>query len=99
MIKVDPNLCKGCDLCIETCPEHVYDKSSKLNKKGVYLPCPKREKDCTKCHLCELMCPDQAISVTEDEEDDQVDNINDDEKSDQTDNATDEKTLKETTDV
>jgi 2-oxoglutarate ferredoxin oxidoreductase subunit delta len=66
MIKINSELCKGCDLCIESCPKNVYIKSSKENKKGVYLPCPKNEKDCNKCHLCELMCPDQAIIVEED---------------------------------
>lgn len=65
MIKVDSSLCKGCDLCIEICPQNVYEKSSKLNKAGVYLPCPVREKECTKCHLCELVCPDQVINVDE----------------------------------
>ncbi|MDR0900852.1 MAG: ferredoxin family protein [Methanobrevibacter sp.] len=77
MIKVDPNLCKGCDLCIEVCPQKVYENSSKLNKKGVYLPCPKREKDCTKCHLCELICPDQAITVEDDKMGNEGDESND----------------------
>ena len=63
MIKVDSNLCKGCNICIENCPQNVYEKSSKMNKKGVYLPYPKNEKKCKKCHLCELLCPDQAITV------------------------------------
>ncbi|MBZ9571176.1 ferredoxin family protein [Methanobrevibacter sp. TMH8] len=63
MIKIDSELCKGCDICIASCPKHVYVKSSKENKKGVYLPCPENEEECTKCHLCELLCPDQAITV------------------------------------
>lgn len=65
MIIVDPDLCKGCDICIEACPRNVYAKSVELNKKGVYLPYTEDEKECRKCHLCELLCPDQAITVEE----------------------------------
>ena len=68
MIKVYPNLCKGCDLCIESCPKKVYTKSKMANTKGVRIPIPENEDECIKCHLCELMCPDQAIYV-EDEDD------------------------------
>lgn len=69
MIKIDSELCKGCDICIESCPKHVYVKSSKENKKGVYLPFPENEEECNKCHLCELLCPDQAITVYNTEND------------------------------
>ena len=51
MIIIDSKLCKGCDICIATCP------------KNVYLPFPEHEEGCTKCGLCELSCPDQAIYV------------------------------------
>jgi len=73
MIKIDEELCKGCDICIEFCPKHVYVKSYKENKKSVYLPFPENESECKKCHLCELMCPDQAIAIGD--EDISVDNI------------------------
>lgn len=77
MIKIKSDLCKGCDICIESCPKHVYTKSSKENKKGVYLPCPLNEGDCNNCHLCELMCPDQTITVEDNE------NENNSKKSDE----------------
>ncbi|RBQ23881.1 hypothetical protein ALNOE001_06390 [Candidatus Methanobinarius endosymbioticus] len=67
MIKIKSDLCKGCDICIESCSKNVYTKSSKENKKGVYLPCPDNQENCNNCHLCELMCPDQAITVEKDE--------------------------------
>ena len=63
MNKVDSELCKGCDICVEFCPKEVYIKSSEQNKKGVYLPFSENEENCNKCHLCELMCPDQAITI------------------------------------
>ena len=63
MILVDSNLCKGCDICIITCPKNVFAKSEKVNKKNVYVPYAADEEACTKCGLCELSCPDQAIYV------------------------------------
>lgn len=79
MIKIKSDLCKGCDICIESCPKHVYTRSSKENKKGVYLPCPVNEGDCNICQLCELICPDQAITVEDikDIKDNQSSNGND----------------------
>lgn len=68
MIKVDKELCKGCNICTEFCPFKVYEQSKKPNKKGVRLPTPEHEERCTKCGLCALMCPDQAIRVEEKEE-------------------------------
>jgi len=68
MIKVDKELCKGCNICTEFCPFKVYEQSKKPNKKGVRLPTPKHEEMCTKCNLCALMCPDQAIRVKDEKE-------------------------------
>ncbi|AEF96925.1 4Fe-4S dicluster domain-containing protein [Methanotorris igneus] len=63
MISINENFCKGCDICIEVCPKKVFEKSKKLNKKGIYPPIPVNEDKCVKCMLCVLQCPDQAISV------------------------------------
>jgi 2-oxoglutarate ferredoxin oxidoreductase subunit delta len=68
MITIDKNLCKGCNICTEFCPQKVYEKSKTLNKKGVYLPVPQNEEKCKKCNLCCLLCPDQAIKVDENNE-------------------------------
>ncbi|MDP3066048.1 MAG: ferredoxin family protein [Methanobacteriaceae archaeon] len=69
MITLDKNLCKGCNICTEFCHQHVYEESLTLDKKGVYVPNPKNVERCTKCQICSLMCPDQAIEVEEDDED------------------------------
>lgn len=68
MIKLDPNLCKGCNICMEFCPKQVYEQSKTLDRKGVHIPIPKNQDKCSKCDLCALMCPDQAIKVEEDDE-------------------------------
>ena len=69
MITVNEKFCKGCNLCTEFCPLNVYEKSKKLNKKGIHVPVPINQEKCTKCGLCILICPDQAIKVDENNED------------------------------
>ena len=67
-ITVDKELCKGCHLCIEVCPNHTIEVSKSLNKKG-YLPAQfkenseKGEKGCTGCAQCATVCPEVAIEV------------------------------------
>lgn len=68
MITIDEKFCKGCYLCIEFCPLNVYEKSKKLNKKGIKIPVPVNWEKCTQCGLCTLICPDQAIKVDEKDE-------------------------------
>ena len=63
MILVNEDLCKGCHLCLFMCYKKVYAISSEANKKGVLLPYVKFEDRCTSCGVCELICPDQAITV------------------------------------
>lgn len=63
MIKIDPNLCKGCQICVDACYKHVYEVLKEANTKGVFLPYPAHEDKCTDCGECELLCPDQAIVI------------------------------------
>jgi 2-oxoglutarate ferredoxin oxidoreductase subunit delta len=56
-VALDLDLCKVCGICIDLCPESVFDR----DKLG--YPVIAREEDCTSCLLCELHCPDFAIEV------------------------------------
>ncbi len=57
-----PAWCKRCGLCVAFCPKGVLE----AGPDG--LPAAVRPEDCVLCHLCELRCPDFALSVTGDEE-------------------------------
>lgn len=53
------NWCKSCGICIALCPKKVYDK----NETGG--PVVARPDDCIGCRICEVHCPDFAMSITE----------------------------------
>ncbi|WP_455645258.1 4Fe-4S dicluster domain-containing protein [Methanosphaera sp.] len=66
MLYLNEELCKGCYICVDICPCDVYTPSEELNYKGVCIPIPDNTK-CVKCQLCTLMCPDQAITIEDDD--------------------------------
>lgn len=63
-ISVRREWCKSCGICIEFCPKDVlvFDDQEK--------PIPENIHACIKCGLCELRCPDFAITVEGAEEKD-----------------------------
>ena len=60
---VDTRLCKGCCICKKFCQRGVLGVSDKLNERGVYPVFVEHPETCTGCKLCEVYCPDFAISV------------------------------------
>ena len=72
MIKVNEDWCKGCSICIERCPKNALEESDKLNKRGVRPPRLKKINECNYCRLCELLCPDLAITVIPEETKEEV---------------------------
>lgn len=56
VISVRIDWCKGCEICVAFCPKNVLEME--MGKVKVARP-----EDCNKCMLCELRCPDFAISV------------------------------------
>jgi 2-oxoglutarate ferredoxin oxidoreductase subunit delta len=62
-IEVDERLCKGCELCVSDCPQHVLALDLEhLTPKG-YHPAHLFTEGCTGCAVCALVCPEAAISV------------------------------------
>ena len=53
--------CKGCDFCIEFCPNGVLVESKEFNRKGYHPPEIRDEMECNNCGICEVICPEFAI--------------------------------------
>ena len=64
-VEIDAELCKGCNFCIEFCPNNILEKSGKINKQGYQYPHVPEEKadKCLGCGMCERICPELAIRV------------------------------------
>jgi 2-oxoglutarate ferredoxin oxidoreductase subunit delta len=67
MIEIKEDWCKGCNMCIERCPVGALEESDQINKRGVRPPRLKKDNNCNYCRLCELICPDFAITVIPEE--------------------------------
>ncbi|ACB85252.1 4Fe-4S dicluster domain-containing protein [Natranaerobius thermophilus] len=60
--------CKGCELCVEACPQKIVKLSDKINSKG-YHPATVDDMDkCIACAMCARMCPDLVIEVFDETE-------------------------------
>lgn len=60
-ILVQPERCKGCELCVHFCPPRVLrlgTRRNSLNHRVVELF---EEERCTGCEICARVCPDLAI--------------------------------------
>lgn len=61
---IDPAVCKGCGLCVHTCPKKIIALDrGKLNAKGYHPARIVDMESCIGCAMCALMCPDCAITV------------------------------------
>jgi 2-oxoglutarate ferredoxin oxidoreductase subunit delta len=62
-IEVNEYYCKGCELCVEACPQGVLQLTpERINMKG-YHPAEMLSKGCTGCGICAIVCPEAAIMV------------------------------------
>ncbi len=60
---IEADQCKGCRLCVETCPNHCLVIGSEINVLG-YQYAKFDNPNCTACGLCFYMCPEPgAITV------------------------------------
>jgi len=67
-IVINREWCKGCSICVKLCPKQVLELD-KVEKATVMRP-----EDCIVCKLCELRCPDLAITVLTTQEGDNEQN-------------------------
>jgi 2-oxoglutarate ferredoxin oxidoreductase subunit delta len=62
-IEVNELYCKGCELCIHACPQHVLSIDlERLTPKG-YHPVHLNNSGCTGCAICALVCPEAALTI------------------------------------
>ncbi len=54
--------CKGCELCIEACPQDSLAMSPSINAQGYHYAVLIKD-NCTGCINCALVCPDAVITV------------------------------------
>ncbi len=59
---VATEICKGCELCIASCPQESLSLSDSINRKG-YRYAQLVKDNCTGCMNCALVCPDSALTV------------------------------------
>ena len=58
----DIETCKGCELCIEACPQGSIALSPGINSQGYHYAVLIKD-NCTGCTNCALVCPDAVIRV------------------------------------
>ena len=62
-IRISFHLCKGCGLCVDSCPPKCLELEPELNAYGVH-PAHYTGEGCTGCGICFYVCPEpDAITI------------------------------------
>jgi 2-oxoglutarate ferredoxin oxidoreductase subunit delta len=62
-IVVNEAYCKGCEMCINACPQNVMTLDPvRITAKG-YHPAILAQEGCTGCGICAIVCPEAAIAI------------------------------------
>lgn len=65
LVKINEKYCKGCYLCILSCPKGIIKKSKEIGPNG-YVPVESiNDDECLGCNNCVTVCPDAAIEIKE----------------------------------
>ncbi len=62
-IIIDHKACKGCQICIDQCSKNVLKLSDYRSAMGYFMPEAIELIKCSGCRICEMICPDLAITV------------------------------------
>lgn len=55
--------CKGCELCVVSCPTGTISIAKEVNNKGFNYAWPSNPELCTGCANCAIVCPDVVITI------------------------------------
>lgn len=62
-IVIHEERCKGCELCVVSCPTKVIQMTREVNSKGYHMAYMEYPENCIGCSNCAIVCPDGVISV------------------------------------
>lgn len=62
-IVVDTERCKGCEVCVASCPMQVIELSKEVNGKGYHFAYMAQPDACIGCANCAIVCHDGVITV------------------------------------
>jgi 2-oxoglutarate ferredoxin oxidoreductase subunit delta len=61
-VTIDVNECKGCGLCVDSCPPRCLHLAPELSAYGVHPACYDGD-GCTGCGICFYCCPEPGAIV------------------------------------
>lgn len=62
-VVVDTEKCKGCSLCVVSCPTNTLELAKEVNGKGYNYSYMANPESCIGCANCAMVCPDTVITV------------------------------------
>ncbi|HTS56293.1 MAG TPA: 4Fe-4S dicluster domain-containing protein [Terriglobales bacterium] len=61
-VSIDTTECKGCGLCVESCPPKCLELARELSSYGVH-PAQYTGEGCTGCGICFYCCPEPGAII------------------------------------
>jgi 2-oxoglutarate ferredoxin oxidoreductase subunit delta len=62
-VVIDTEKCKGCEVCVVTCPTQTLALAAEVNGKGYHYSYAANPDACIGCANCAVVCPDAVITV------------------------------------
>jgi 2-oxoglutarate ferredoxin oxidoreductase subunit delta len=62
-VVIDTEKCKGCEVCVVTCPTQTLALAVEVNGKGYHYSYAANPDACIGCTNCAVVCPDAVITV------------------------------------